>query len=179
MTSLARHARDEHQWEGGQCDFHAIRVCSCGECKQGELKCEGREYHTKYVLSCPLHSLAYEIECEYRASMADDLVHPTLKWGHSNLMEASHNVLIRFRPKHIHLERLHYEDATNLGLLQANMMYLYEKRGPNYHWIPDCLVTRLLSVLPYLPASQANTKVHKAGSSITTVRWATNTLDWE
>jgi len=137
MTSLARHARDEHQWEGGQCDFHPMRVCSCGECKQGELKCEGREYHTKYVLSCPLHSLAYEIECEYRASMADDLVHPTLKRGHSNIMEASHNVLIRFRPKHIHLERLHYEVATNLGLLQANMTYLYEKRGPNYHWIPD------------------------------------------
>ncbi len=69
--------------------------------------------------------------------MANQLVHPDLKRGHSNWLEASHNVLIRFRPKHIHLERLHYETSTNLGLLQANMTYMYTKRGPSYHWIPD------------------------------------------
>ena len=49
--------------------------------------------------------------------MASELVHPVLKRGHSNWLEASHNVFIRFRPKHLHLERLHYEVSTNLGLL--------------------------------------------------------------
>ena len=45
MKSLARHARDQHEWEGGQCDFHSARVCSCGECEKGEeLKCEGKPY---------------------------------------------------------------------------------------------------------------------------------------
>ena len=69
-------------------------------------ECEGKDYHTKHILSCPLHSLAYEIECDRRADMADVLVHPVLKRGHSNWLEASHNVFIRFRPKHINLERL-------------------------------------------------------------------------
>ena len=89
------------------------------------------------MLSYPLHSLAYEIELNDRASMANDLVHPVLKRGHSNWLEASHSVLIRFRPKHIYLERLHYEVSTNLGLLQSNMTYMYEKRGPTYHWVPE------------------------------------------
>ncbi len=137
IRSLARRARDQHEWEGGQCDFHSTLVCSCAACEKGELKCEGKPYRTKYVLSCPLHSLAYEIECDYRASMADQLVHPDLKRGHSNWLEASHNVFIRFRPKHIQLERLHYETSTNLALLQSNMTYMYTKRGPSYHWIPD------------------------------------------
>ncbi len=69
--------------------------------------------------------------------MADQLVHPELKRGHSNWLEASHNVFIRFRPKHVHLERLHYETSTNLALLQSNMTYMYTKRGPSYHWISD------------------------------------------
>ena len=69
--------------------------------------------------------------------MADSLIHPVLKRGHSNWLEASHNVFIRFSSKDISLERLHYEVSTNLALLQSNMTYMYEKRGPNYHWIPD------------------------------------------
>ena len=48
--------------------------------------------------------------------MSQVLVHPVLKRGHSNWLEASHNVLIRFRPKHINLECLHFETSTNLGL---------------------------------------------------------------
>ena len=109
MRALARHARDEHDWGFGRCDFHQDRVCSCGECEDGEdLKCEGRDYHSRHVLTCPFHSLAYEIECHERAEMSEQLVHPILKRGHSNWLEASHNVFIRFRPKHIFLERLHY-----------------------------------------------------------------------
>ena len=69
--------------------------------------------------------------------MADILVHPILKRGRSNWLEASHSVFIRFRPKHIHLEWLHYKTATNLGLLQSNMTYMYSKHGPSYHWVPE------------------------------------------
>ena len=134
MEALARHARDEHEWDSGKCDFHLPRVCSCGKCEDKEdLKCEGKDYHTKYLLTCPFHSLAYEIECHERAEMAERLVHSTLKRGHSNWLEASHNVFIRFRPKYIHLERLHYVVSTELALLQSNMTYLYEKCGPQYH----------------------------------------------
>ena len=66
--------------------------------------------------------------------MADKLVHRVLKRGHSNWLEASHNVFIRFRPKHIYLERLHYHVSTNLGLLQANMTNEFNQQGPGYHW---------------------------------------------
>ena len=138
LLVLARHARNEHKWDGGQCDFHPLKICSCGKCNNtDELECKGKPYSTKSVLSCPLHSLAYEIELNERASMANDLVHPVLKRGHSNWLEASHSVLIRFRPEHISLERLHYEVSTNLGLLQSNMTYMYEKWGPTYHWVPE------------------------------------------
>ena len=138
LLVLPRHARDEHEWDSGRCDFHQLCVCSCGNCKdKEEPDCAGKPYSTKHILSCPLHSLAYEIEINERASMANDLVHPILKRGHSNWLEASHNVLIRFRPKHIFLERLHYEVSTNLGLLQSNMTYMYNKRGPRYHWVPE------------------------------------------
>ena len=67
--------------------------------------------------------------------MAEQLVHPILKRGHSNWLEASHNVLIRVRPKHIFLERLHYMVSTELPLLQSNMTFMYEKHGPQYHWV--------------------------------------------
>lgn len=69
--------------------------------------------------------------------MTDQLVHPVLKRGHSNWLEASYNMFIRFRPKHVHLQRLHYMTSTNLALLQSNMTYMYTRRGPSYHWIPD------------------------------------------
>ena len=72
-----------------------------------------------------------------RASQASKLVHPVLKRGHSNAVEASHNVLIRFRSKDISLERLHYHLSTNLGLLQANLTYMHAKHGTSYHWIPE------------------------------------------
>ena len=70
-----------------------------------------------------------------KSELSAQLVHPTLKRGHSNWLEASHNVFIRFRPKHIHLERLHYVVKTELALLQSNMTYMYGKHGPQYHWV--------------------------------------------
>ena len=122
MKGLARHARDEHDWGFDRCDFYQLRVCSCGECEDGEdLKCEGTDYHTRHALTCPFHSLAYEIECHERAEMAKQLVHPILKRGHSNWLEASHNVFIRFRPKHIFLERLHYVVSTGSAAIQHNI----------------------------------------------------------
>ena len=72
-----------------------------------------------------------------RASQASRLVHPVLKRGNSNLVEASHNVFIRFRSKDISLERLYYHLSTNLGLLQANLTYMHAKHGTSYHWIPE------------------------------------------
>lgn len=69
--------------------------------------------------------------------MADSLVHPELKRGHSIWLGASHNVLIRFRSKHIALERLHYHLSADLGLLQANLTYMRNKEGSDYHWIPE------------------------------------------
>ena len=138
IRELARHARDEHEWDGGRCTFHQLRVCTCKGCDDLQnLKCEGKEYHTRYPVSCPFHSLAYEIECHERAEASEQIVHPTLKRGHSNWLEASHNVFIRFRPKHIHLERLHYVVSTELALLQSNMTYMYHKRGPQYHWVTE------------------------------------------
>ena len=83
------------------------------------------------------HALLYEIECHARPKQVKELIHPVLKRGHSNAVEASHNVFIRFRSKDISLERLHYHVSTNLALLQANLTYMHVKFGISYHWIPD------------------------------------------
>ena len=120
LNCLARHARDEHEWEGGQCDFHPLLVCSCKKCdNKEELQCEGKPYKTRAMLKCKFHSLLYEIELHERALQGKQLVHPVLKAGHSNAVEESHNVLIRFRSKAIALEMTHYHVSTNLGLLQS------------------------------------------------------------
>ena len=126
--------------EGNKCMFHSLKVCSCGKCEDdAELKCDGIDYHTRQMLKCPMHSIAYEIECHQRASKSEQLIHPILKRGHSNWLEASHNVFIRFRPKYIYLERLPYTLSTELVLLQSNMTYLYRKRGPQ-NLMVICLV---------------------------------------
>ena len=159
LRGLTHHVRDEHQWteeerckahdlteckKCGQklgievirrCDFHPLVECSCGKCDPGQdLNCEGKPYHTKEILNCPFHQVAYKLDCHRRIEMANQLVHPTMKRGHSNWLEASHNVLIRYRPKHLYLERLHYHVSTNLGLLQANMTIEYDHQGASYHW---------------------------------------------
>ena len=33
LKVLPRHARDEHGWNGGNCMFHELKVCSCGKCE--------------------------------------------------------------------------------------------------------------------------------------------------
>ena len=71
---------------------------------------------------CKFHALLYEIECHARAKQVKELIHPVLKRGHSNALEASHN---GFRSKDISLERLHYHVSTNLALLQANLTYMH------------------------------------------------------
>ena len=52
-----------HKWDGGICTFHELKVCSFGKCEDdADLKCDGKDYHTRQTLKCPMHSLAYEIE---------------------------------------------------------------------------------------------------------------------
>ena len=93
LQALPKHARDEHEWEGGRCEFHPLRMCTCKACDDPELiKCKGELYETRTKLECKFHALLYEIECMERAKLASKLVHPILKRGHSNAVEASHNV---------------------------------------------------------------------------------------
>lgn len=122
-------------WDGGECDFPPLRQCSCGKCKRDDLKCSGKEYQSTNILTCPLHALAYEIECSHRADHVSKIIDPELGRGHSNACEATFSVFPKFRPKDVGLQRLHYQASTNLALLQTSMTYVYEKRGPEYHWI--------------------------------------------
>ena len=134
VKALPRHAVDDHS----QCDYHPLVVCSCGACEnKDQISCQGKPYRTKFRLDCKFHALLYEIECHARAKQVKELIHPVLKRGHSNAVEASHNVFIRFRSKDISLGRLHYHVSTNLALLQANLTYMHAKFGISYHWIPD------------------------------------------
>ena len=64
--------------------------------------------------------MLYEMECHERAKQVKELIHPVLKRGHSNAVEASHNVF---------LGRPHYHVSTNLALLQANLTYMHAKFG--------------------------------------------------
>ena len=123
-----------HWQDGDSSSANSLRVNYPDD---DELTCDGKLYATKCPLTCPLHALAYEIECDEHASHAHDLIHPVLGRGHSNLPEASHNVLVRFRSKNLHLHRLHYITSTNLGLCQSNMTWLTGKRGIQYHWLLD------------------------------------------
>ena len=94
LMALPKHARDEHQWDGRQCDFHPLYTCTCGTCENThQLPCKGKKYETRVELTCKFHALVYEIECHERAGQAGKLIHPVLKRGHSNACEASHNVL--------------------------------------------------------------------------------------
>ena len=62
LKVLPRHARDEHKWDGGKCIFHELKVCSCGKCEDdADLKCDGKDYHTRQILKCSMHSLAYKL----------------------------------------------------------------------------------------------------------------------
>ena len=121
MRELGKyHARGIHSWDGGQCSFHPSVVCSCGGCDDGDdLQCVGKPYESKFVLSCELHSLGYEIECEQRALNAESVIHTVMGRGHSNLCEAAFNILPRFHAKSLALHRLSYITLTNWGLIMS------------------------------------------------------------
>ena len=36
LEALPKHTRDIHEWEGGKCDFHPLRVCTCKKCSDKE-----------------------------------------------------------------------------------------------------------------------------------------------
>ena len=110
MRELGKyHARGIHQWNGEKCSFHPSIVCSCGNCTDDDnLQCEGKPYESKFALSCELHSLGYEIECEVRDSSAENIIHSIMSRGHSNLYEAAFNVLPRYRAKSLAIHRLSY-----------------------------------------------------------------------
>ena len=151
MNLALYHYRDVHEWDGGYCDFHPLVVCSCGSCKdKNNLNCVGKPYKTGHVLDCPFHSLAYELECREMAAQADVLIHPEIGNVTTNIVEASHNVLVRYRSKDWNIARLHYQVSTNLGLIQSCMTNLYNKRGPQYHWILDVLKCMDLPEVPNL-----------------------------
>lgn len=132
------HARGIHQWNDGECSFHPARICSCSSCSdEEELKCPGKTYESRNMVTCPMHALAYEIECHHRANDAADIIDPDLGRGHTNLCESTFSVLTKFCPKDTALHRLHYQASTNLGLIQACMTYLFTRKGSGYHWMLD------------------------------------------
>jgi len=124
---------------GVKCNFHALINCPCGKCEDGNVLSVGEAYKSKNALTCPFHSLAYEIECSIRAAQALQIIHSKLGQGHSNYPEASHTVLTKFRSKDKYLQSIHYSVSTNLGLLQANMSYMTKKHEVSYHWLLDLL----------------------------------------
>ena len=142
---------------GGSCSFHPLTKCSCKECDSDEngfypdMKCPGQPYRSAHPLKCEFHGLAYEIECAERAKKAETVIDPDMGKGHSNLPEATFSVVTKFRAKDTNLHQKHYQASTNLGLIQANMTWLYKQRGPEYHWIVD-LYSRM--GLPVLSAIQ-------------------------
>ena len=102
------------------------------------LRCEGKPYQVRSkVLTCELHSLLYEIECDRMAEKANEVIDPVMGRGHSNLPESKFHVLTKFRPKDVNLHQLHYEVSTNMGLCQSNMTFLIQRKGPSYHWVRD------------------------------------------
>ena len=74
----------------------------------------GKPYKSKFVLSCELHSLECEIECERRALNAGSVIHTVMGRRHSNLCEAAYNILLRF-----HAKGLSYITLTNWGLIMS------------------------------------------------------------
>ena len=114
------HAWRIHQWNGGKCSFHPSIVRSCMNCDDDDnLQCEDKPYESKCVLSCELHSLGYEIECEVRTSSAEKAIRLIMGRGHSNLYEAAFNVLPRYQAKSFAIHRLSYITLSNWGLIMS------------------------------------------------------------
>ena len=93
------HARGIHTWNNGFCSFHAQNVCqNVGKCGDEELKCKGKPYKSKNIVTCPLPALAY----------AAQVIHSELGKEHSNLCESAFSVLPKFRAKNLAFHRLTY-----------------------------------------------------------------------
>ena len=146
LKMLPHHVRDEHEWkeigEDGKekhisCNFHDMLVCSCGKCDPKKVRCKRKRYTTFHKLTCPYHTLAYEIECHYRSTQAKQVIHRELGKGATNQLESAHSTLIRFRKKNWNIKRLHYHVSTNLGLMESNMSFMINVRGIQYHWLPE------------------------------------------
>ena len=90
------------------------------------------------VLNCPYHTLAYFVKLHNRSKQAEKVIDKELGRGHTNQLESANSALIRFRKKCWNLQRVHYITATNLGLLESNLIPRY----PGYH--------RLQKVLPVI-----------------------------
>lgn len=88
---------------------------------------------TRNHLSCSLHVMLYEIECDRVAAKAKDVISEEMGRGRSNLPESKFNVLTRFRSRSVNLHQLHYEFSTNCGLCQSNMSFMYKEEGAGYH----------------------------------------------
>ena len=101
--------------------------------------------------------------CHHCSTQANKLIHAKLGKVNTNVLEASHNVFIRFRSKDWNITRLHYEVSTNLGLIQSCMTQIFKKWGPDYHWVVDVLTRMGLPVLSGVPAilKMLNNKRHK------------------
>ena len=104
-----------------------------------KLKCPGKPYSTRNILTCPLHGLLYEIECDRVGAKAKEVVHEEMGKGHSNLPESKFSVLTKFRAKSTNLHQVYYEFSTNCGLCQSNMTFMFNKEGSNYHWMRELL----------------------------------------
>lgn len=66
---------------------------------------------------------------------AKSVIGTELGKGHSNKPEATFCVLTKFRARDASLHQKHNQVSTNLGLIQANMTWLYKEKGAQYHWI--------------------------------------------
>lgn len=56
-----KHCQNIHQWEDGECGFHDLISCSCGNCDEdNNIECSGKPYSTKNILKCKFHHLAYQ-----------------------------------------------------------------------------------------------------------------------
>ena len=98
--------------------------------------CEGRPHKVRgRALTCDLHSLLYETECNRIAEEANEVIDLVMGKGHSNLPESKFSVLTKFTPKDTNLHQMHYEVSTNVGLCQRNMTYLIKRKGSTYHWV--------------------------------------------
>ena len=105
------------------------------------MKCQGQPCRSAHSLKCLFHGLAYEIERAERAKNAKSVIHPELGKGHSNLPGATFSVLTKFMAKDTNLHQKHYQASTNLGLLQANMSWLFKEKGAQYHCIWEFVFT--------------------------------------